>query len=142
MKNKRREVYNFCNSSRRVITRTKEHALNVPLNFKQPPRVSLPLAPLRKQSEQKSAESPQEEGGPRIKSVCDPRASIKRRTNNIQSRREYFGGGRAAPESAKLPAPPIFIFFSLSSGVDVWRELHSLVNASRNSRRYRHRRGI
>lgn len=27
------------------------------------------------------------------------------------------------------------------SPLDVWRELHSLVKASRNSRRYRHRRG-
>ena len=40
MKNKRREVYNFCNSSRRVLLRARgsssSSSLNVPLNFKQP----------------------------------------------------------------------------------------------------------
>lgn len=46
----------------------------------------------------------------------------------------YFGGYARGPcRAIKLR--------NGGSPLDVWRELHSLVKASRNSRRYRHRRG-
>ena len=51
-----------------------------------------------------------------------------------EKRGRYFGGYAWGPcRAIKLR--------NGGSPLDVWRELHSLVKASRNSRRYRHRRG-
>lgn len=51
-----------------------------------------------------------------------------------KKRARYFGGYARGPcRAIKLR--------NGGSPLDVWRELHSLVKASRNSRRYRHRRG-
>lgn len=51
-----------------------------------------------------------------------------------EKRARYFGGYARGPcRAIKLR--------NGGSPLDVWRELHSLVKASRNSRRYRHRRG-
>jgi hypothetical protein len=62
---------------------------------------------------------------------------------NTETRREQKGGKEEARYFGGYAWGPCRAIKLRNGGspLDVWRELHSLVKASRNSRRYRHRRG-